>query len=90
MIDEGDLRWFAHVKRMKNDRIAMRVYVREDASAGIRLVGRPQKRWIDTMKDCLRKRGLDVRQARRIVHDKSVWWGFVRGNPWGIARRMNL
>ena len=26
-IDEGVLRWFCYVKRMKNDRIAKRVYV---------------------------------------------------------------
>ena len=43
-------------------------------------LGRLWKRWIDNMKDCLKKRGLDVRQARRIVHDsdRSVWQGFVR------------
>ena len=35
---------------------------------GIHSVGRPQKRWIDIVKECLRKRGLDVRQARRMVH----------------------
>ena len=33
----------------------------------------------------LRKRGLDVRQARRKVHDRSVWQEFVRGNAWDIA-----
>ena len=26
-IDEGILRWFSHVERMKNERIAKRVYV---------------------------------------------------------------
>ena len=46
---------------MKNDRITKRVYVR--VCAGSRSVGRPQKRWNDTMKDCLKKRGLDVRQG---------------------------
>ena len=25
------------------------------------------------MKGCLNKRGLDVRQARRVEHDRSVW-----------------
>ena len=45
--------------------------------------------WIDNVKDCLKKRGLDVRQARRIVHDRSVWWGFVKRNVWGVARGMN-
>ena len=65
-IDEGVLRWFGHVERMENDRIAKRVYVGE--CAGSRSVGRPRKRWIDTVKDCLKKRRLDVRQARKMVH----------------------
>ena len=57
-IDEGVLWWFGHAERMENDKIAKRVYQGE--SAGGHSVGRPRKRWIGTMKDCLRKRGLDV------------------------------
>ena len=68
-IDEGVLRWFVHVERIENDRIA-KVYVGE--CTGSRLVGRPRKRWIDTVKDYLKKRGLDVRQARRMVHDRGM------------------
>ena len=52
-IDEGVLRWFSQVER---DRIGKRVYVGECAGSGS--VGRAFKRWIDTMKECLRKRGL--------------------------------
>ena len=37
-------------------------------------------RWTDTVKDCLKKMGLDVRQARIMVQDRSVWRGFVKGN----------
>ena len=44
--------------------------------AGSRSGGRPPKRWINTMKECLRKRGLDVRQARRMVQDRREWRGF--------------
>ena len=40
--------------------------------AGSRSVGRPRKRWIDTVKDCLKKRGLGV---RHVVHNRSVWLG---------------
>ena len=58
-IDEGFLRWFGNVERMENDKIATRVYTGE--CAGSRSVGRPRKRWIDTEKECLRKRGLDIR-----------------------------
>ena len=67
--DEGIQRWFRYVER---DRIAKRVYVGE--CPGSRSVGRPRKRWIDTMKECLKKRGLDIRQARRMVKDRSEWW----------------
>ena len=63
---------------MKNDMIAKKVYVGE--CSGSRSVGRPKKRWIDTGKDCLKKRGLDVRQERRRVYDKSVQQESVRGN----------
>ena len=41
------------------------------------------------MKICLKKRGLDVSQARIMVHDKTVWQGFVRRNAWGVAWVMN-
>ena len=67
-IDEIMLQWFGHVDR---DMIAKRVCVGE--YAGSRSVGRPWKRWIDNVKDCLKKRGLDVMQARRMVPDKSEW-----------------
>ena len=67
-IDEGALRWFGHVDRIERNRIDKRVYVRE--CAGSRSVGRPRKRWIDILKECLRKRGLGVRQARRMVQDR--------------------
>ena len=53
-IDKGVLRWFSHVEGMEKDRIAKRVYVGE--CAGSHSVGRPQKRWIDTMKECLKKK----------------------------------
>ena len=48
-IDEGVLQWFYHIERMDNDKIAKRVYVGE--CAGSCSVCRPQKRWVDTVKD---------------------------------------
>ena len=53
-IEEGVLQWFGHVEKMERDRITKRVYVGE--CAGSCSMGRPWKRWIDTMKECLRKR----------------------------------
>ena len=70
-IHESVLWWFNHVERMQNDRIAKRFYVGE--CTGNCLMGRPWKKLIDTMKKCLGKGGLDVRQARRMVQDRSEW-----------------
>ena len=81
-IGEGVLRWFGNEERMEKDMITKRVYVGE--CAGSRSVGRPRKRWIDTVKECLRKKGLDVKQAR-MVQDRNEWRGFIRGSAWGIA-----
>ena len=53
-IDDGVLRWSGHVERMENDRITKRVYV--GVCAGSRSVGRPWRGWIDTVKDCLKKK----------------------------------
>ena len=52
-IDEDVLRWFTYVERMENDRIDKRVYVGD--YSGDRSMGRPRKRWIDTVKDCLKE-----------------------------------
>ena len=60
-IDEVMLQWFTHVERIERDMIAKIVYVRE--FAGSRSAGRLRKRWFDTMKESLKKRGLDVRQT---------------------------
>ena len=81
IIDEGVLLWVGHVERIERDKRAKRV-----ECAGSRSVGSPRKRWIDTVKECLKKSGLDVRQARRMVQDRSEWQGFMRGYAWGIAR----
>ena len=86
-INEGVLRWLGHVEGMERDRIAKRVYVGE--CVGSCSVGRPRKRMFDTVKECYRKRGLDVRQARRMGQDRSEWRGFVRGSAWDVTRGMN-
>ena len=82
-IGEGVLRWFGHVERMENDNTAKKIYVGE--CAGSLSVGRLRKRWINTVKDFLKKRGLDVRQAWIIMHERSEWWGFVGGMHGALA-----
>ena len=75
------------MERMESDRIAKIVYVGK--CVGSRSVGKLKKIWTHTVKDGLRKRGLDVRQAKRIVQDRSKWQGFVRGNARSVALEIN-
>ena len=84
-INKGVLQWFGHVERVENDTIGKRVYV--GVCDGIHSMGRLWKRWIDNVKDW-RKRGLDVRQTRRMLQDRSEWQRFVSGNAWGIVHGM--
>ena len=57
--------------RMENDRIAKKFYV--GACVGSHSMGRLRKSWSNIIKNCLKKIGLDVKQARRMVHHRSVW-----------------
>ena len=57
--------WFGYGEKMENNRIDQKVFVEECTFSCS--VDRPRKKWIDTVKDCLIKRSLDVRQARRMV-----------------------
>ena len=72
------------MERVENERIDKKVYAGE--YAGSRSVGIQRKRWIDTVENLLKKRGLDVRQVRRMLLDRNVWWRFVRGYVWGVTR----
>ena len=71
-LDNSFLRWFDHLERIENDRIAKRMYVGD--------VGRPRKKWIDSVNHCLKKRGLNVGKAKKMVYDRNEWREFVRGN----------
>ena len=40
-----------------------------------RYVYPPRKKLIDSVNDCLKKRGLNDGQARKMVYDRNKWWG---------------
>ena len=73
-IDENVLEWFENMEKMGNCMDGERVYKEE--CVGFRQVGPLQKRCVDSVKECLKKRGVDVRQAKRTIQ----WRRFVRGN----------
>ena len=47
------LQWFGHIERMGNNKSIQRVHVGE--RMGIRSVCRPKKRWINSLRECLKR-----------------------------------
>src|SRR5678816_2521990 len=76
-INERTLRLFGHVERMDDSRLVKRMYSGE--CAGYRPAGRPKKKWIDSVKEFLEERNVSLPKAKRKVHNKSEWRGFVKG-----------
>ena len=77
-IDQGVLRWFGHVERMGDERLAKRVY--ESYVRGTRRRGRPRKCWMNGVNELLERKGLSIQEAKVSVQDRSVWRSICRGD----------
>ena len=77
-IDRGILRWFGHVERMGDERLVKKVY--ESDTNGTRSRGRPRRRWMDEVQDCVRRKGLTIQEAKVSVQDRNEWRTICRGD----------
>ena len=80
-INESMLRWFGHVERMNESRLVKRMYSGE--CVGNRPAGRPKRKWIESVNECLKERNVSLAEARIKVHDRREWRGFVWGHGCG-------
>ena len=76
-IDQGVLRWFGHVERMGDERMANRVY--ESVVRSVRRRGRPRKCCMDGVKVVLARKGLNIREEKASVQDRNDWRSICRG-----------
>ena len=70
--DQGVLRWFGHVKRMDEYRMARRLLMAE--VSGVRVRGSPRFGWMDGVKVALSNRGTTVMAARKIGKSGEPWY----------------
>ena len=70
--DQRVLRWFGHVERMDDYRMARMVLMAE--VSGGRLRGRPRLGWTDGVKVSLGNRGIIVEAARKIGKSDEPWY----------------
>ena len=67
--DQRVLRWFGHVERMDEHRIARKVLMAEVSGGRVR--GRPRLDWMDGVKVALGNRGITVEAARQCTKDRK-------------------
>ena len=73
--DQRALRWFGHVERMDESRMARRVLISEVSGGSVR--GRPKSGWMDGAKVALGNRGMTVEAVRQSANDRKEWRAIV-------------
>ena len=73
--DQRVLRWFGHVERMDEYRMARRVLMAKVSEGRVR--GRPRLSWMDGVKVALVNRGMTVEAARQCAKDRKEWRALV-------------
>ena len=73
--DQRALRWFGHVERMDEYRMARRVLMAE--VSGERVRGRPRLGWMDGVKVAKGNRGMRVGAARQWAKVQKEWLALV-------------
>ena len=73
--DHRVLRWFVHVERMDEYRMARKVLMAE-VSVG-RVQGRPRLGWMDGVNVALGNRGMTVEAARQCAKGRKAWRSLV-------------
>ena len=73
--DQRVMRWFGHVERMDEYRMARRVLMAEVSGGRVR--GRPRLGWMDGVKVPLYNRRMTVETARQCAKDRKEWKALV-------------
>ena len=73
--DQRVLRWFGHVERLDEYRMARRVSMAE--AGGWRVRGRPRLSWMDGVKGALGIREMTAEAARQCAKDRKDWRALV-------------
>ena len=69
--DQRVLRWFGHVERMDEYRMARRVLIAEVSGGWVR--GRPRLSWMDGVKVAFGDRGMTVEAALQCGKNRKEW-----------------
>ena len=69
-IEQQQMKWFGHLMRMEHSQLPSRAY--NNRQSGRRARGRPRVRWIDNIKDTLRRHGMTTTSATHMAQDRKL------------------
>jgi hypothetical protein len=73
-IEEAQLRWFGHLKRMDEERLTKQVWEARTEGLGMkRPRGRPRRTWNDNMQELLTKKNITWKEAKKLSEDGTAW-----------------
>ena len=75
--EQSMLRWFGHVCRMNEERLAKKVFVSE--VEGVRDRGRPRGCWMSNVRELLRDRGKNWEEGIWLTEDRNEWKRLLKG-----------
>lgn len=69
-IENQQLSWFNHLMRMDNNKLPVKAY--NQRRSGFKAKGRPRVRWIDNIKDILKKHGYSATMATHLALERNL------------------
>ena len=69
-IDKQRIKWFGHLSRMTPNQPASRAY--NTRYSGYKRKGRPRKRWIDGVKETLKRNNISVQTAAELAYHRKL------------------
>ena len=73
----GILRWYGHLLRMNDGRLAKKVFMSE--VVGNRGRVKPKWRWLDGVKELLLAKGISLDEGNRLTQNRVIWRKVVHG-----------
>lgn len=71
IIKRNQLRWYGHLMRMEDNRVAKLVY--EARTEGKRRRGRPRRTWEEEIRESLQEKGIEWRKGKELARNRDEW-----------------
>ena len=83
IIENKQLKWYGHIKRMEKQRIPRKVM--ETRMEEKRTRGRPRVTWMETIEKAGKRRGKTIKELNKLTTNRKEWRKFAENPPTPLA-----